>query len=309
MKIYVMSQLLDYPQFSAIDMDMFQEVTQFCRSLDSGISEFSFSNIYLDSKKYQYTLSRLSPDSLILAGVSPARDFEGMNLGGRFFSIMGETPRLEVVEELFGQGYYWKNMSHQIYTQLASELEEKGCRIFEDRDNFDYLYRRTDLANLQGKSFHKKKNLVNAFTSNYASEVKPLDVYTLPAARVVLESWRKGRPEDEPGDYNQCLWALENFQTLGFSGVLVLADGVPVGFSLGEFIQGGTMFVVLYEKGINGYKGVYQFVNRAQALNLPPTVELINREQDLGNEGLRQAKMTYRPIDFTKKYLVVPAGR
>ena len=82
-----MSQLLDYPQFSAIDMDMFQEVTQFCRSLDSGISEFSFSNIYLDSKKYQYTLSRLSPDSLILAGVSPARDFEGMNLGGRFFSI------------------------------------------------------------------------------------------------------------------------------------------------------------------------------------------------------------------------------
>ena len=54
---------------------------------------------------------------------------------------------------------------------------------------------------------------------------------------------------------------------------------------------------------------MYQFVNRAQALNLPPTVELVNREQDLGDEGLRQAKMTYRPVDFIRKYLVIPAGR
>ena len=65
----------------------------------------------------------------------------------------------------------------------------------------------------------------------------------------------------------------------------------------------------MFEKGISSYKGVYQFVNRAQALNLPPTVELINREQDLGNAGLRQAKMTYRPVDFTKKYVVIPANR
>lgn len=181
--------------------------------------------------------------------------------------------------------------------------------MVEDRDNFDYLYRRTDLASLQGKSFHKKKNLVNAFTAAYASEVRPLDVYTLDEARSVLESWRKTRPEDDPGDYSQCGWALDNFSRLGFSGVLVLADGVPVGFSIGEFIMQGRMFVVLFEKGISSYKGVYQFVNRAQALHLPPTVELVNREQDLGNEGLRQAKLTYRPVDFTRKYLVIPAGR
>ena len=64
------------------------------------------------------------------------------------------------------------------------------------------------------------------------------------------------------------------------------------------------MFVTLFEKSLNGYKGVYQFVNRSQALHLPPTVEIINREQDLGDEGLRQAKMTYRPVGFTKKYVV-----
>lgn len=304
-----MSCILEYPQFTAVGMDMFQEVTEFCRGLTAGVSEFSFLNLYLDSKKYLYSLCRLSPKILILAGVSPERHFQDHDLGGRFFSVLGEAPALEVVEELFSQGYYWKNMSPPIYQALSSQLESRGHRVLEDRDNFDYLYRRTDLANLQGKAFHKKKNLVNAFTAAYTPEVRPLDVYTVPEALQVLESWQKGRPEDAPGDYNQCRWALEHFRQLEFSGVLVLADGVPVGFSLGECICQGTMFVVLYEKGISGYKGVYQFVNRAQALNLPPTVALVNREQDLGDEGLRQAKMTYRPVDFIRKYLVIPAGR
>ena len=304
-----MSYILDFPQFSAIDINMFQEVTEFCRNLGAGVSEFSFSNIYLDSQKYQYTIARLSDESLILAGVNPTREFEGLDLTGKFFSVLGKAPSIEVVEELFSQGYYWKNMTAAIYAELGQQLEQRGYRVLEDRDNFDYLYRRTDLASLQGKSFHKKKNLVNAFTAAYESQIKPLDVYTLPEARLVLESWRKTRPEDDPGDFTQCAWALDNFQKFNFAGVLVYADGVPVGFSLGEFIQQGRMFVVLFEKGINSYKGVYQFVNRSQALNLPATVELINREQDLGNPGLRQAKMTYRPVDFTKKFLVIPTSR
>ena len=304
-----MHYLFDFPQFSAIDMNLFQEVTEFCRNLDAGISEFLFSNIYLDSKKYHYALARLSHQSLILTGITPTREYEGINLSGKFFFILGAAPSVELVEELFSQGYYWKNMSAAIYAELGQQLEQRGHRVLEDRDNFDYLYRRTDLASLQGKSFHKKKNLVNAFTAAYESQIKSLDVYTLPEARLVLESWRKTRPEDDPGDFEQCAWALENFQQFNFSGVLVYADGVPVGFSIGEFMQQGRMFVVLFEKGINSYKGVYQFVNRSQALNLPATVELINREQDMGNAGLRQAKMTYRPVDFTKKFLVIPAGR
>ena len=304
-----MHYLFDFPQFSAIDMNLFQEVTEFCRNLDAGISEFLFSNIYLDSKKYHYALARLSHQSLILTGITPTREYEGINLSGKFFFILGAAPSVELVEELFSQGYYWKNMSAAIYAELGQQLEQRGHRVLEDRDNFDYLYRRTDLASLQGKSFHKKKNLVNAFTAAYESQIKTLDVYTLPEARLVLESWRKTRPEDDPGDFEQCAWALENFQQFNFSGVLVYADGVPVGFSVGEFMQQGRMFVVLFEKGINSYKGVYQFVNRSQALNLPATVELINREQDMGNAGLRQAKMTYRPVDFTKKFLVIPASR
>jgi hypothetical protein len=64
------------------------------------------------------------------------------------------------------------------------------------------------------------------------------------------------------------------------------------------------MYCTHFEKAMDDYKGVFQFVNQAQALALPESVQFINREQDVGEEGLRQAKMTYRPAQFVVKYLV-----
>ena len=62
------------------------------------------------------------------------------------------------------------------------------------------------------------------------------------------------------------------------------------------------MFVIHFEKALDEYKGIYQYLNQSFAESLPRFFTLINREQDLGNEGLRQAKMTYRPCEFVKKY-------
>jgi hypothetical protein len=67
------------------------------------------------------------------------------------------------------------------------------------------------------------------------------------------------------------------------------------------------MFAVHFEKGIEDYKGIYQFINQAFAQALPSYFKSINREQDLGDEGLRQAKMTYRPSSFVNKYRVIKA--
>lgn len=67
------------------------------------------------------------------------------------------------------------------------------------------------------------------------------------------------------------------------------------------------MFAIHFEKGREGYKGIYQFMNQAFAQALPAYFKLINREQDLGDEGMRQAKMTYRPSGFVNKYRVVKA--
>jgi hypothetical protein len=85
-------------------------------------------------------------------------------------------------------------------------------------------------------------------------------------------------------------------------GALFYADKKPVGWCLGEQIASGRIFTVHFEKGLDGYKGIYQYINQAFAASMPEHITHINREQDLGNLGLRQAKMTYRPSGFVRKY-------
>jgi hypothetical protein len=78
----------------------------------------------------------------------------------------------------------------------------------------------------------------------------------------------------------------------------------PAAYVLGEELARGRMYAIHFEKALSEYKGLYQFVNRSFAAILPETYELINREQDLGDPGLRQAKLSYRPVDFVRKYTV-----
>ena len=285
---------------------MAAELQPLCAALPDGISEFCFPNLFLDAEKYGFQIARIAPSSFIVCGRECARSVDGVTLPESYFSIIGELPSKEIISALLKQYRYWKNMPESFGTLLPRLLPKQSFRIIEDRDNFDYIYRRNDLALLQGKALHKKKNLVNAFIAAHSGEIKQLDVYSLPDALTVLESWKTSRPEDQSGDYRQCRKALDLMQELKLSGIVVYADGVPVGFSAGTFLRKDTVFVVLFEKGINSYKGVYQFVNRAQALNLPAGVEFINREQDLGIEGLRHAKMSYRPLVLLRNYNLIP---
>ena len=85
-------------------------------------------------------------------------------------------------------------------------------------------------------------------------------------------------------------------------------DGRPAGYTLGEEIAGGTTYLIHFEKAVPGYKGLYQFINMSFAGILPDKYVTINREQDLGDEGLRQAKLSYRPCGFVKKYRVYRKG-
>jgi len=127
----------------------------------------------------------------------------------------------------------------------------------------------------------------------------------IPQAIEVLDRWREDayeRNRGEDGDYRAAKEALELFDLLPLRGSIFFIDNKPVGYCLGESIARGKMFAIHFEKAIDEYKGIFQFINQAFAASLPGFFALINREQDLGNEGLRQAKMTYRPCDFVRKY-------
>lgn len=294
----------DYPASSEITLAMRPLLHPVFQRLNAGepfggISEFTFANIYLFRDAHRYRVSIFEGGLLLIAG----RDGEK-----RFFMLPSGLPSIEGFARLFNEFSFMKNASG---TQ-AELLRASGYATAEDRDNFDYLYSRAEMASLAGRKFHKKKNLVNAFIGRYRCEGMPLTDERINDALWILEEWRKegGRgthPQDgSAGDYVAAKEALENARVLELCGGIYYVDGAPKAYALGEEL-GPETFAVHFEKGADGGKGMrglMQFVNMSFAGILPDRYKFINREQDLGADGLRQAKESYRPAGFIKKYMV-----
>jgi len=287
-----------YPQFAPISLEMRDELYPSLNFIADGISEFSFSNLYLFRDTYSYQVSRIPGKTFVIQGIKK---------GQPFFYVPCALPDRAHVEDLMDSHVYLKNLSESQAEAHRIDLEQWGLSVVEDRDNFDYLYHRTDLAELSGKAYHKKRNLVNGFISSYECEQKPLRKENVGDALAVLDEWRKTKGVD--GDYRAAREGLELFEELGMRGAVYYIEGQPVGWCLGEPLAKGTMFAVHFEKACDRYKGIYQFINQAFAQSLPAYFKLVNREQDLGNEGLRQAKMTYRPSGFVRKYRIIHPDR
>ena len=287
-----------YPDFSPLTIDLKSEMHPRLSLTPDGASEFTFAGLYLFRKRYQYRVSKLEDKTLIISGIQPPHTAGEEEK--KFFLTPCAAPGRGILEELFKTHDYWKNITESIVIPQRKHLEEWGIVITEDRDNFDYLYLRTDLADLPGKRYHKKRNLVAQFRKLYTHEEKPISLELVPQAMAVLEKWREDKEAD--GDYVACREALELFGHLNMRGLLVYINGEAAGWCLGEPIARGRFFTIHFEKGLESYKGIYQFINQAFAASLPEYFTHINREQDLGEEGMRQAKMTYRPSGFVRKY-------
>ncbi len=282
-----------YPDFAPIDLSMRDELYPALNLIKDGISEFTFSNLYLFRSVYGYRIARLPGGSFVI---------EGSRYGKSFFYIPCCFPEMDIFDELMAGHDYMKNMSESQSEAHRIELEQRGYVVTEDRDNFDYLYNRSDLAELAGRAYHKKRNLVNAFLNSYNYEQKPLVEGNTADALAVLREWRDAKGED--GDFAASSEALELFEKLGMRGYVYYVDGQPAAWCLGEPLSKGKMFGIHFEKACDRFKGIYQFINQAFAQALPHHFKFINREQDLGDPGLRQAKMTYRPCGFVQKFRV-----
>ncbi|MDR2194315.1 MAG: phosphatidylglycerol lysyltransferase domain-containing protein [Treponema sp.] len=288
-------QLPCYPDFAPLVLDMQAEIQPALARLPDGVSEFTFANLYLFRKRYDYRVC-LVPD----AASGSAIIISGMRDGKTFFETPSLLPSQDVLLSLFETHDYWKCIPDSVLEPNRERIAEWGIEITEDRDNFDYLYLRTDLAELSGKKFHKKRNLVNAFLNMYIPHVEKLTPDTIPLALKILDRWRADKGEE--GDYIASKEALELFNILGLEGNIYYINNYPAGWCLGESLANETMFGIHFEKGIDEYKGIYQYINQNFAASLDERYRYINREQDLGDEGLRQAKMTYRPVGFVRKY-------
>jgi hypothetical protein len=282
-----------YPDSAEVSIDMRPVLHPKFQALPDGISEFTFANIYLFCRAHNYRICRLENGLFVITG----RDNEKA-----FFMLPFGLPDENIITELFNDHQVMKAAT----AQQAEKLETMGYSVSEDRDNFDNLYSREDLVNLTGRKFHKKKNMLNIFIRNNECQAKPLLEEYRDDALKILEQWNN--QHDEPNDFIAAKEALEKMWPLQLCGGIFYIDGQPVAYCLGEELALGKSFVINFEKAVLGedFKGIYQYINQAFASILPEKYETVNRQQDLGHPGMRHAKMSYRPVDFVKKYKVMP---
>lgn len=287
-----------FPEFSAINLDMRPELHPILSSLPDGVSEFTFAGLYLFRNEYSYEISRL-PDGKIIG--------KGNKKGFRFVILpqgLPDGPEGEQLFQKFLTDYdYIRAVSERHLRQYETLIQKMPAWAVADRDNYDYLYDRDDMAELSGKKFHKKRNLIHNFERSYPEHhVLDFKKEYVPAALRVLDIWRDQVALE--GDYREARDAVELFAELGLSGSVVCIEGQPAAFALGESIADGSSYVIHVEKGDHEMKGIYQYIFREMVRSLPESIRTINREQDVGDPGLRQAKQTYRPIDYTRKFQI-----
>lgn len=173
------------------------------------------------------------------------------------------------------------------------------------RDNFDYIYDINDLADLKGRKFQKKRNHANRFDAEHPDCVfLPLSEENLPLFREMFDLWFADHADsDIYMEQVAVKKALEHWQELKMEGLVLVEGGKPLAVTMGSRLCDCT-FDVHFEKALSSVDGAYAAINRAFARYLRekyPEVESLNREDDLGIEGLRKAKLSYNPVRLIEK--------
>lgn len=181
-----------------------------------------------------------------------------------------------------------------------------ALRFGESRGQWDYLYRIEDLAQLKGNRFHKKKNLINQFKKNYAFEYLPFGPEMVRQALMMQEDWCTWRDCEShailAAENKAIARILDKWRHIkGLTGGALRVEDDLVAYTIAETMPDQTI-VIHFEKGNPDYKGSYQAINQLFLENLASEAEVVNREQDLDNEGLRKAKLSYHPVGYVKKY-------
>lgn len=223
----------------------------------------------------------------------------------------------EVIRKLAGQAV--EEGLPLCFYGMVPELKEMLEPIFpevfeyrENRDHFDYLYLRQELAELKGKDFQTKRNHVNKFKKRYDYRFVPLSAEMVPDCLRLYDEWcgerRCGEDEGLVQERQALTYALERYRELDIIGGSLWVEGKMVAFTFGVAVNYDT-FCVHAEKALGEYEGAYNTVNREFAEYLPEKFVYLNREEDLGLPGLRKAKMSYRPVCLLEKGLAVcPPG-
>ncbi|TCL38285.1 hypothetical protein EV210_104269 [Anaerospora hongkongensis] len=272
------------------------------------ISECTFTNLYIWRKGYNIKWAH-EDDILFIKAGSDETPFMLQPFGADESHLPGA---LDKMAEWFAQQnkpFLLKGISAEMM-EMLQKVRPGVYEFLEDRNNFDYVYLQQDLSELAGRKFSSKKNHINYFTTHYADyRYLPMTEELIPACLASAQEWYDKRPDDHTGLEHEKFAlseALGNFTQLGFQGGIIEVYGKIEAFTCGEALNEDTA-VIHIEKGNTDIRGLYQMINREFCRHAWSQMTYINREEDMGIEGLRRAKKSYNPIKLMAKYEVTLA--
>ena len=194
-------------------------------------------------------------------------------------------------------------------TQDVEHLEDwfpGQFRFHCGREGHEYVYAIDDLAELKGKKYQPKRNHINRFLAEFPDAlILPMNDETLPDAEALANRWYQRRTDEEDAamEHVALRRAFDHYRELGMEGLVMYVGEQVVAMTMGSFLSEDTVDVH-FEKADTDYPGAYAVINRAFARHIRdkyPAVKFLNREDDMGLEGLRKAKLSYHPHHMVEK--------
>lgn len=268
--------------------------------------DYSFSNLY-NWGRYYHTEVAFHKEMMIVRFRSPEakRTAYLMPIGkGDVQEVLHDMQR--AMQEEFGHSLTIMGVTQEgvniLCATFPTQLHERSSE-----DYSDYLYLRESLVSLSGKKLQAKRNHINKFEKNYPDWCyEPLNKENRLECIDLEHKWfdLSDIKEEVLEEREMVLCALHEFESLGMLGGCIRVNGKVVAFSLGMPCARDT-FDVCIEKADISYEGAYAIINREFAKRVPEEYIYLNREEDLGNEGLRKAKRSYRPEILLRKHTVI----
>lgn len=298
---------MDLAEITLRDKEFFD---RHLRLYNPDTSELTFTNFFAWRNFYRFKYTEINGLLCVIAIPLKSEPYALMP--------MGDLNR-DSFEEAFSK--LTEHFKQKGWKPLFKKIPQKGLEYFKshitsendvvlDRDNSDYLYNTADLINLKGKKYDGKRNHINKFKSKYEYEYVPLNCQLIEECSRIMEEWCIEKHCDcQEGDYCERqanMELLKNFRVLECKGALMKVDGIYEAFTVGEMLNKDTA-VIHIEKANTHVDGLFTYINQQFCEREWKDTLYINREQDLGLEGMRKAKLSYKPYKMMEKYTVYSA--
>lgn len=297
-------------KFKEINIDAKQVLDKYFEMVDYEACEYCFNTLFMWQHSYK-TCYYIGDGFAVLIGEH----------NGEVFSILPLAPKDKIPEAVEFAINWFDTDNHKIYfrgidkdvVEMLKEIYPGKFEYTAERDIFDYVYDAEKLRTVKGRKLSGKRNHLNYFNREYGGRVERrlLDKNDFPECLEIMKKWSKLKNGDEEFEESKdeefigVKKLLDNYDKISDKlkvyGVFV--DGNLEAFSMGEKIN-GNMALIHIEKANSNIRGLYPYINKMFLVDVFPDVKWVNREEDMGIEGLRIAKESYYPERFVEKYTV-----